>query len=521
MSKSGDGFVAGFRDLSGPVTPAGPIWFKCPQGGTQVQIASVRYPSTGFATSLKTAMLEAPGSDETPEPFDNPAWAGGSAPYRVYGWPGGSEATASVSASLTEWDGSTTFIPDGSANEVRLRLDLATGDELFSPAIAGAQIAFAAIPAVTDGTDSVELTPRLLSATLSVPADGGTAILDAGLKHDEADRGTVDLSGGGIPVRLDVDGAVTLDGWADPCDEVVGGFRPGRTELVVRDRWAALESAVFADRMPLDGLSLSQAIAAIVAKSGIDPARIVISSSDVAFPAGGARSGDWGLLIEAGDGAAEWLLRLMQTFAPGWLFGFRPASDGTGEEFFALALADLPSTPAITVYASRDEAIADGVAPVDSWRLVAQKVTYAQIAPAANEVRVVGLDPALDRPLVAVRTDYAPQTVSLPIESRGAGWAGSIRRFELVDAGLTDQPTIDAVCEQLFAEKCRFRRLVEFQSQLLQHPSGAPLWRGDVVRLHGVGDCRILSLACGFEFEVPGGIHRPAIYVGEMFDEAN
>ncbi len=519
ISKAGDGFVVPIGDSAGAITPSGPIWFQCPNGATQVQIAPVRYPSQGFATSLETALLEPPMTGETPVTFENPAWAGGAAGYRIYGWAGGSPSTATASALLTEWDGATPFVPNGEDNEVRIRIEFETGDDRFTPFIAGAQIAYDAIAALTDGSTPTEMTPRILAATLSVPADLGTAVVDVSLRHDEAARGEVDLEGGGIPIRLDLDSAPVLDGWGDPCDEIAGGMRANRTELTVRDRWSALESAVFADRMPLDGLTVSQAIAAIVAKSGINPSRMVISDSDTQIPDTGIRPGVWSMLVESGDGAADWLIRLVRTFTPTWFVGFRPASDGSGEEFFALAPDDLPSVPAAVIYPSRMAAISDGVAAGVAWKFVARRITRATLAPAANEVRVVGLDPAHDRPRVAVRTNTAAQTVDLPVESRGPGWSGSIRRFELVDAGLTDQSAIDAACEALFAEKCRPRTLVEFECQLLQNPSGAPLWRGDLVEIHGHGQARLVALSAHFEFEVPGGTHRPALYVAELLSE--
>jgi hypothetical protein len=60
------------------------------------------------------------------------------------------------------------------------------------------------------------------------------------------------------------------------------------------------------------------------------------------------------------------------------------------------------------------------------------------------------------------------------------------------------------------------RELVEFESEMLFHDSGGPIWRGDLVTLDRVGDVRIRSLGVDFRFEVDGGTYRKAVYCGEL-----
>jgi len=523
VSQSGDGFSVVFNDIdvteSDPeITPAGNIWFRCQSGATQVQIAPLRFANSGFATSLKTSFLEAPQTGEELVEFTNDGWLPSPAPYKIYGYSGFSDGVQSASASLVEWDGATDFIPDGTVNEIRVKLELETTDNLFTPFIIGAQLGYAAIGGLTDGESSFASSEFVEFATLSVPDRASGVALDISILQASVldDLASGDLTAGRAPAHLVVDEEFVLEGWCGAMDVVhfLGNVTTGTLEI--RDRWLALEDTILADRIPLDGLPLEQAIRLLAEKSGIAPERMNVFSSGLRIPfASGEVSGEWGMLIESGDRASDWLRRLMETFAPSWFFGFRPAPDGSGEEFYALPISELGSEPTVTVYASREEAISDGVAEPDAAKLTFRSLTQASIEPVANEVRVTGIDPRTGRPLQSVKTDYAAQTVAAPVGSRSAGWSGSIRRFALVDSGLTEQPVIDLACLALFDELTMRKELVEFESEFLQKPGGVPIWRGDVVHVFGLGNVRIRSFGVQFEIESSLGICRRALYVGE------
>lgn len=523
VSQSGDGFSVVFNDIESDdedpeITPAGHIWFKCESGATQAQIAPLRFAESGFATSLKTSFLEPPQSGEELVEFANDSWLESPAPYKIYGNPGFSDGEQTAVASLVEWDGASAFVPDGTANEIRVKVELSTTDNRFSPFVTGVQLGYAAIAGITDGESSFDAAENVRAATLSVPDRPSGVALDLEIVHStELDTlASGDLSSGRAPALLKVGDEFLLDGWSGALDttQLAGNLSGGNLEI--RDRWVALEDAIFADRIPLDGLPLEQAIRLLVEKSGIDAARITVESTDLKLPyASGEVSGEWGLLIESGDRASDWLKRLMETFAPSWVYGFRPAPDGSGEQFFARSPEALGVTPSVTVYGSRAEAIADGVPEEVAWRFVFRSLSQATIEPSANEVRVTGIDPRTGRPLQSVKTDYAAQTVSAMVGTRSPGWSGSIRRFALVDAGLTEQSAIDHACEALFDELTTRKQMVQFESEFLQKSGGVPVWRGDVVHVFGVGDIRIRSFGVHFEFESPLGVCRRAIYVGE------
>lgn len=512
VSQSGDGFSVVFNDIElteeDPViTPAGKVWFRCESGATQAQIAPLRFAESGFATSLKTSFLEAPAAGEIPVDFINESWLDSPAPYRIYGFPAFGAGVQSASAEIVEWDGVTEFVPDGEKNEIRLKVSLATTDNRFSPFVMGAQVGFAAIGADTDDADLVDGAASVREARLSVQDRASGVVLDvAVLWASELDSLVSEgLSRGAVPIRLMVDDALVLDGFGEAMsvDQEFGSLDEGM--LSVRDRWVMLDEAVFADRVPLDGLPFAQALGLLVEKSGIDSARVNISDSALPLPyASGEISGEWGLLIEAGDRASDWVRRLMETFAPGWWYGFRPAADGSGEEFFALPEGELSAEAVVILY----DSVSEGVAY--------RRVQRASIEPLANEVRVTGVDPRTGRPLQSVRTDYGLQTVGASVGSRGDGWSGSIRRFALVDAGLTEQAAIDGACEALFAAMTVRQEMVQFESDYLQCENGVPVWRGDVVTLDGIGDVRIRSFGVRFRHEADGAVFRSAVYTGVL-----
>ncbi|MBA4291354.1 hypothetical protein C0431_00105 [bacterium] len=512
VAQSGDGFSVVFGDIDPDdpepeITPAGKIWFRCVSGATQAQIAPLRFAQSGFATSLKSAFLEAPVAGESLVEFENATWLGGVQHYLIYGDPGYGAGDQSVEATLVKWDGVTEFIPDGTANEIRVRLDLTSTDSRFSPFVTGVQLGFGAISDLTDGSgvgDGAEFVGR---AVLSVP-DRAFGVASDLLVTDG--DGIDALSGGQLgrgssPVRLVVDDQTVLEGIAGAMERIAENNSVTEGKLEIRDRWGLIDDAIFADRVPLDGLSFSQAVRLLVEKSGIEGSRVRVSESGLSLPfAPGLVAGEWGLLIEAGDRVSDWLKRLFDTFAPGWWYGFRPAADGSGEEFFAVPESELSAESAGVLFRSVSEGI------------VYRHLRRAALEPVANEVRVTGVDPRTGRPMQSVRTDYGAQTVGASVATRSATWSGSIKRYALVDRGLTKQSAVDASCDALFADLAKMRELVEFESEMLFHDSGGPIWRGDLVTLDRVGDVRIRSLGVDFRFEVDGGTYRKAVYCGEL-----
>ncbi len=107
VSKSGDGFSHVFEDIladdpSPTIVGAGKFWLATGSGGTQVQLAPMKFAASGHATSLQTSLMEAPIAGEPLLQFENDAWLASPAPYKVYGHPGfGGGSQGAVGSSRT------------------------------------------------------------------------------------------------------------------------------------------------------------------------------------------------------------------------------------------------------------------------------------------------------------------------------------------------------------------------------------------------------------------------------------
>lgn len=519
LSKAGHGFVHLFSELDPEdpdpeITPAGRFWFEVVSGGAQVQVAPLKFWESGYATTLATSFSEAPLAGELLEQFDNETLSAGLQPFKVYGSESFGPGTEAVDVSLVQLDGVTAFVADGEATDVRLRAELTSTNDGYTPFVYGAAVAFQRQTGLTDSAE-FDLSDLTLEAALSVPDDATRVTFDFEISDPLGAESFVPglVRIGNKPILAKLDGQLLVDGSNGPASVDLGVNGEATTAVFeVRDAWKPLENSVFAERIALDGLLFEEAVRLLVGRSGVSGLSMSAGGGRLPFLVG-ERSGRWGLLIEPGDSAGDWLKRLLETFAATWTWGFRPTLSGT--EFFALAPDDLPTTASRVLYGSVEDAeliggYADGKLGV--FRSFRQRV----LEPEATEVRVTGVDPATGRPIQSVRIDGDAQTVGLPVDLRPLNWVGEIRRFGLVDAGLTRASTVDAVCDEVFLKMSQPRVLAEFESDFLVDAVGVPLWRGDVVELFGLGLWRIVSFGCQFGFEASGGVWRGARYSVEL-----
>lgn len=517
LSKNGDGFRVLFPEIpasdpSPMVTPAGRFWVRSGAGGSQIMLAAMRFAASGFAISQPLEFAEAPLASESLENFLSEGWPGQVRPGRVYGHPAFGAGSQDATVSLVDADSRAPFVPNGVAKRVRLRVDLSTSASSHTPYLYGAQVAFPARRGQTSEAEKVDRTADVRRLTLSVPDDPAGVVLDVELAAQADDALG---SRANRPARLQADGTVWMDGrmeipaWSpqpNPENQAVG--------LEVVDPWRALTQAVFTDRVPLDGLSLSECLRFLARQSGWPEARILVSDSPLRLPfASGQAGGEWNTLIETGDTAADWIERLIETYAANWWVGFRPGP--TGVEFYALAPTDLPSEPVTTLFASSSQARAAGVPEAEIAMRLVRKLTRAKLEPTATRVRVVGLDPRRDQPLLSVAVDYAAEDPTLAPSARPANWTGEIRPLALVDASLTSQAACDWARDTLMARHAVTRERVEWSGALIRKTNGLPAWRGDAVAIAGIGTLRITSLAVEWLVAPGGPPVTQALYTGE------
>jgi len=517
---NGDGGSVVFEDIDDDdtdptITGATKFWVEAVAGATQFQIAPLLFPSSGYASSVKMSFCEEVGSGETLENWTNPSWIG-SAAYSI----NGHEAyvgTQTATAALKQWDG-TTFTPDGTKKNCRVRVDMTTDNTGYSPFVYSVQLSYPPVVDVTDDSEEFDATAFLEECSLSVPEDPTNVGVDLVIVDPQTLEDDVALARNltNRPVNVKIGTIQVLDGrTGSPEWEQMVNSEGERLRLAVDDHWKALENYVFSDRYLLDYLNFSEAIELLVKLSGIDAAKIGVSTTSLVLePDASAKTSDHAFLIEAGDRASEWVKRLFDDLAADWWWGFKPGASGV--EFFAYSPADLPSSSSLTLYPTIADAITGGVSSADAKYFVFRSFRQTVLEPEANSIRVTGWDPRTKRPFQVVKNDLASSDATTVPSSRPANWLGENRKYGLVDPSIRTQALANDACNYLYERLTPARQIAEIECEmLLTTGSDVPLWRGDVVTLSGKGLYRINSFGCDFEKDLTGFHWRKGTYTLE------
>lgn len=521
--RTGGAFNAVFDDIadsetSPEITPASNFWFEIPAGGAMVQIAPLKFPSSGIAIAAQNTFHEAPATGETLENMSG-IWPSGTNAYFLYGHPAYGGGTQNASAALVQTDGSTSFVPNGALQDHRIKLTLTTSNQGFTPFLYGATLAYPAGNDTTDDSEVFDATDALRRGqiVLSVPEDPGGVQIDLGFW--DPDLLSADVAGvaaqSNRPVLCEFEGITVVDGRTGPpsFDE---GWNPAieALDITVYDECRDLETYVFPEAVPLDGALFTSAIGFLTQKCGIPASSLDISTSTFRIPF--APGKEFGTVIQAGDTPMQWLRRLFEDYAATWLWGFRPASDGSGVIFFAYDPADLPATGTVTIYATEAAAIAAGKTAAEAYKFTYLSYDEERIEPEATRVRVTGFDPRTERPLQAYKVDAAAEAVDTVPSLRPDNWIGAIRSYALVNAGITTQEGVNQAVDLLYDRLTTSPRMNEITMRYpLRHSSGALMWRGDAVTLDGKGHWRIVSFGVTFIDEGDDGRMKDARYVLE------
>lgn len=515
VSNLGGGFTHAFEDIDDSevdptITEATKFWFRVPDGKAEVEVAPIRFPASGYRAGIVTRSTVAPPAGEDP------------AFTRFYSEPG--YGTVSVAASVVEeGDATVPFVPDGTVTDYRTRLDL-TGDNEATPYCMGVMAEWPTQTELTDDSEETELQNYSLEATLDVPEHPSGVRASVVLKSpDEIDPGgSLGLKErANVPMLLEFDEITAVDGVTEPPEYVLTHQdETDRVRIAVRDRWKLLEQYRFSDPMPLDGLTLKEAFEIVATSAGFDLSELDIEDDSFNLPSaqGAGSRGDWNVLVEAGDTAAEWLERLRDTYAGTWFLGIVPTETGPVLRF--RSPEDLDPEPVATVYVSDEDAVADGVTE-EGWRYVARGFTERSLEPEANDVWVSGFDPKTRRPIVVHYPDTDSQDVTLAPSVRPANWLGEVRKYGYQEPALTTEDAVVRAAELLYKRLTPVRRLCEIECELLFKESGVPVWRGDVVTIYGRGDWRVVAMSVRFVQEPNDSVSfwREARYVLEKIEE--
>lgn len=499
-------------DTNPTITPAEKFWVLNPSGTTTAQLCPVKFPTSGYGVSVQTSFSEAPEATDTLETWTNDAWAGGAGQtFRLWGNPAYAGTTGG-SASLREADG-TAFSADGATLICRVRASM-TGDGNYTPFVEAAELAYANIFEATDATEEVENAEAFMnSVDLTVP-EGSDGATWSTLIYDPENRGIVNLIGmSNRPVKVAI-GAITLTD---------GRGSPGRRNLensdeatsmayTIADATVALASYTFPERKSLRGYTLDQALTFVMSQVVPTSMLDIEASTYKLGDSSAADSGDQNPMIEEGESAAEWIERLHERTDREW--GFVPTASGV--KWISKREATLNATVHVKLYQAIADAIADSV-PDD----VAQYRSYGDITddqyePAANDVRVTGVDPRTGRPLQAFKRDPLASDVTTPPSTRPANWVGERRRAGFIDDQIATQGEVDDMTSDLFDQITAFRPPWQIETSFPINDDGVPLWKTHRVELDGYGIFAVRSLSASFlleDDETDAGPSRQATYV--------
>lgn len=521
LSNRGGGGSILFEDLDPDaedpeMIPELPFWWSVPSGLAKVQCAPLRFATGGYVTGIKSYFREAPRSGASETSLVACDENGGT----VNGYLVQPEAPDTV------------FTPNGSDMVARVRIDMA-GDGVHTPNVYGCHIAYEGELVNTPNAATImdDWVVKLSLECSDSPSDNR---LSAELKNPQEiiDAGVANfLTTSNRPFELRIEPA---EGVEDPKVFFTGRTEPihyrdakddtgRRVVLDCRDHWKAFEHYIFSDPVPLDGLNVIEAFRFLLNTAGFSDSYLDLEAVDFRLPDTSSPSkGDWNVLIEVGDSVADWLSRLHQDYMATWFMGWVPRADGF--KFVLKSPEGLGSTPVYTLYCSYEEALLalGGEEAEEDLRQRLPKLIYRQysdevLEPEANDIWVTGWSPSTKRPIQAHKADYASQDPTTPVHLRPENWLGEVRKFGLFDATITSQAALERAANILFDRLTPYRVIAEFTCDFLIKADGAPVWRGDVVTLDGLGDYRIKSISAQFVREPKTGefCWRPTRYVAE------
>lgn len=484
LTNQGGGFEHIFEDLDpeggdNTITPAtAQFYVYIPLGQATFQFCPIRYRASA---KLLTPV----------QSFSVPPPTGTTLTSVVYSDPPG-YGTNSVSSAVRNAADTADFVPDGTATDYRIRVDL-TGDGTSTRWVYGAQLT---ADGATDMTDSGAVSLDAYTSHWSLAVDNQSrATLDIEVLDVSAVESLVPTlrSSAFLPAQFERDGIVYIDGvtepasWREAPNDVLR-----RAALTIRDYSLILQRYLFRDSFALDGVLFEDAVTRILSYAGWDSSAINIPPTGYHLPTQHSSSrNDFALAIQVGDSAWSWIERLHERFGSDRLYGFRPTSSGI--EFFSERWDDLSVLPILTLYSTQAASVLAGHSATE-WQRWYRAFSAETIEPEANEIIVTGWDSTTQRPLQARWRDSAAQDPTTAIAARPPNWSGFPVRFGWVDTSLTTLTQVEAVRDYFVARLTQPRQVARWESVLLKRTNNVPLWVGDAIELSGHGTYRITAI---------------------------
>lgn len=527
---TGSGFVHVFDDIAETATspvilPDEKFWFFVPGSGTNrpvdCEIAPLRFKSSGYARSKTYSFGRVPQTGQVLGTYTNGSPAASVTNARVFADRGSWAATSeAVSAVAIETTGGSAYTPNGIISQVKVKVSMtAASGNGYTPFLRGISTSYIGTFVDTDDSEEFDITSSVLSASLSVPDDPGGVEMHVVLKDPEDVQTDVAglLAHENIPCKVKLGTLVILDGIISPVkftDGMHGEVRTG--DLVIRDRMAAMQSYILRDRIPFDGLLLSDMTAPDCVGGLLETVGITdydIDNIAYTIPSiPGASSSEFSHVAESGSSPFSELSSLVTEIAFGFLWGIKPTAT-TPKAFFKDPDTYTPRT--ITLYRTPEDAITAGVSSTNAPYRCYDNYHREPLPIAGNEVRVMGLDPRKNEPIVRWQEDAASKNPATAPSSRPTNWCGEPRVVGFQSPRLQTA----AACEKLIetaAPKIFARNYVTSADSmfLLDTSDGVPLWRGDQIVYDGRETVTITAFTAEFICERDDLVFRSANYVG-------
>jgi hypothetical protein len=469
-----------------PILSANKAWFRVPEGGCSVVWSSVRYAPSGTAVSEEFALSEPPGTGRSFSGRAIPGYDTGTAP----------------TVTLVAPDGSSTF--DVTTNRAKVKVAASTSPIFID------ETSTRYDPTLTSTPDeSVDVTDWVRSFSFQVEdgPEGATAVVEIAKSILRPETGAIDPCPvdnleevENRPIRIDLvpnpgdpdapDSVYLLDGvggpveWTDGMRGIDGeAWAHDTVKIEVRDRLVLLQDAKVSEAVTFAGSYLCRktddcAISVCLRQGGITEYDL----PDLDFKIDQTPSQKVGRYADDAKAGDSWydVLKRLFDLAPSLVWNIRPQSGGP--PLFKVIDPDDPPAPVGTLYRTADDA-ADDVSPDDeigsSYAVYGDR-DRSKLALEGNLVRVLGLDPATQKPIIAVRSDNDSRD---PQGEKNATWLGCTRTVAFSSPTITTQQMADRVADSLKSAVTQRAYVDGFTSLMLFGSDGLPVWRGDRIML--------------------------------------
>lgn len=460
-----------------------------------VELAPLKFPTSGYATTKVFALAEAPTVGRAMEIWENDS----SLSVITNAYISGDAATNSGGGSVSAFtflkpDYSTSFVQNGTDNEIVGKITLATADQNYSPFIYGAQAGWGRVTDFTSDEET-DITSTIQEAQLVVPDEPFGTTFTFTSRYDlfaQAVSG-FPLEAENWPIRVSADNVVLFEGTTSR-PQFIDGEHGGIQTLTFecKDRFYSATQSMFRERVGLDGLPADEAIDFLLAQTSLTYEN---ASGSPIIPQVPMENSEWAYVIDIGDTISGQLEEIRDTYFPEWFLGTKPAL-GQVKAYCGPTSGWLPQQT-LSLFRTSASASASG----DGEEYVYYDYSEMTMPLEANEVRVTGWDPRKKRPIQAYKVDEVSQDCTLAWELRPTNWLGEPRVFGYSDPKLTNLDIVKSVTESIFAKVTQVNRIVEFTSSFFTKED-LPIWRGDMVYLDDRGEYIINSMTIDFISEM-------------------